>query len=194
MANPSQHRIGERDNILSPEHKARLYPFYARLRAEAPVYATTSAGRAKGLAHYPLRRRGHGAEGRTLRQGPVEGAQAVLDSADVQGPGGQHAPPRRRGACAAASAGAKGILAAAGRTDAAAHRGPCRRTAGRRARPGQPGSDPRLRAAHPDDDHRGNAGRAGGGPAQVPALVAGHRLRQSLVPGDASGRCRISGL
>jgi cytochrome P450 PksS len=27
-------------DILSPEHKANLYPFYARLRAEAPVYPT----------------------------------------------------------------------------------------------------------------------------------------------------------
>jgi cytochrome P450 PksS len=28
-------------DILSPAHKANLYPFYARLRAEAPVYSTT---------------------------------------------------------------------------------------------------------------------------------------------------------
>jgi cytochrome P450 PksS len=31
----------DRVDILSPEHKAKLYPFYARLRAEAPVYCTT---------------------------------------------------------------------------------------------------------------------------------------------------------
>jgi cytochrome P450 PksS len=31
-------------DILSPRHKANLYPFYARLRAEAPVYATTLPG------------------------------------------------------------------------------------------------------------------------------------------------------
>ena len=50
-----------------------------------------------------------------------------------------------------------------------------RRAARRRSRPRAHGSDPRLRPAAADDDHRGDAGRAGGGPPQF------HRWSNALV-------------
>jgi cytochrome P450 len=92
-------------NIASPEFKANPYPFYARLRAEAPVYrvALPSKQTAWLITRY---------DDVVMALKEIErfdlrtGRQTALGAGHVQAPGAQHARPGRTGSHAPTGAGA----------------------------------------------------------------------------------------
>ena len=136
---------------------------------------------ADGVAGDPLRGRGGGAEGRHVRQGQAERHGPGAAGEDAVGAGlpqaarTQHARPGRPGPHAAARPRVQGVHPPARRAAAGADRGALRRTARRhgtqRERRGGTDLVARLRAAPAGHRHRRAAGRAGGGPAQVPPVV-----------------------
>ena len=184
-------------NIASPGHKADPYPFYARLRAESPVHRVTLADRRPAwlIARYddvvavP--------EGRAARQGqgdgpdPGAGRQAAMGAGHVPPAEAEHARPRPAGPHAAAGAGPRAFTPGWSRQMRPRIESLADELLDAVERPGRHGPHPRLRPAHPDDDHRRDARRARRGPAPVPPLVQRHRLGH-LRAGGCSGPSRAS--
>ena len=168
-------------DITSADFKRNPFPFYARLRAEAPVHRVTLPDRQTAwlVTRYDdvvQASRTSGSPRTAQRPDPGAARQAALGAGDVPAAGPEHARPRPARPHAAAGAGPQGVHAAAVR--AAAPRGsqPLADELLDAAQARAGGPDPRLRPADADDHHRRDARRAGRGPAQVPPLVEGGRL------------------
>ena len=187
-------------DIASPAFKANPYPFYARLRSEAPVHRVNLPARQTAwlITRYEdvvvALKDGRFVKNKTAALTSEQAAKAALGPAYVPTPGAKHAGPRPARPHAAAVPGASGLFAPPCRTDARPNPVARRRPALRGSRAREYGSHRRLRPSHPDDRHRRDAGRARQRPSSVSPMDSLHRRGQPFGVGDAPGHTERHGL
>ena len=130
-------------NIASPEFKANPYPFYARLRAEAPVYRMTlpTGETAWLITRYDdvamVLRDDRFVKDTSNALTPAQIGRAAMVPQGVQVAEAEHAQSGPSRSYPTPGTREQGVHAPADRADAPAHRGAHRRPARRRSGPGR---------------------------------------------------------
>ncbi len=183
-------------NPFDPVYRADPYPFFERLRTEAPT------GRVPGVDVWYVTRyddRGDPApSGRRQRLHQVAGLPAAGGKWRIKAAADHHRPavfpvPGPAGPHPAAQAGVQGLHPQGGRADAATDRRGGRRAArrGDAERADGVGLGHRLSAGFPG--HERHDRRTARRPGQVSGLVQGHVRVDGHAPGRAAGRDRPAG-
>ena len=165
-------------DLASPAFKANPYPYYARLRAEAPVWRITLPDKQTAwlVTRYDdvaeVLKDERFAKDKVNAHGRGAAGEDALGAGLPQAAGAQHARPGRPGPHAPARPGAEGVHPAPDRTDAGARSRRWPRSCWTPHAGARGGWTSFATTPCPSrDHHRGDAGRAGGGPAEVPPLV-----------------------